>query len=103
MIIIFGHFFLPFLLLLSQDLKKRPAMLARVAAFIIIMRLVDLIWLVEPQFRPGTAFPIHWLDITVPVGLTGIWMFMFARNLRSRSLMPVNDPYFKEAFAHEAH
>jgi len=101
--LVVGHFFLPFLLLLSQDLKKRPAMLARVAAFIIIMRLVDLIWLVEPQFRPGTAFPIHWLDITVPVGLTGIWMFMFARNLRSRSLMPVNDPYFKEAFAHEAH
>jgi len=101
--LVVGHFFLPFLLLLSQDLKKRPAMLARVAAFIIVMRLVDLIWLVEPQFRPGTAFPIHWLDITVPVGLTGIWMFMFARNLRSRALMPVNDPYFKEAFAHEAH
>ena len=59
--------------------------------------------LTDLQFRPGTAFPIHWLDITVPVGLTGIWMFMFARNLRSRSLMPVNDPYFKEAFAHEAH
>jgi len=101
--LVVGHFFLPFLLLLSQDLKKRPAMLARVAAFIIIMRLVDVIWLVEPQFRPGTAFPIHWLDITVPVGLVGLWMFMFARNLRSRSLMPVNDPYFKEAFAHEAH
>ena len=101
--LVIGHFFLPFALLLSQDLKKRPAMLARVAAFIIVMRLVDLIWLVEPQFRPGTAFPIHWLDITVPVGLTGIWMFMFARNLRSRALMPVNDPYFKEAFAHEAH
>ncbi len=101
--LVVGHFFLPFVLLLSQDLKKRPAMLARVAAFIIVMRLVDLIWLVEPQFRPGTAFPIHWLDITVPVGLTGIWMFMFARNLRSRALMPVNDPYFKEAFAHEAH
>ncbi len=101
--LVVGHFFLPFLLLLSQDLKKRPAMLARVATFIIIMRLVDLIWLVEPQFRPGTGFPIHWLDITVPVGLIGIWMFMFARNLRSRALMPVNDPYFKEAFAHEAH
>ena len=101
--LVVGHFVLPFVLLLSQDLKKRPAMLARVAAFIIVMRLVDLIWLVEPKFHPGTAFPIHWLDVAVPVGLTGIWMFMFARNLRSRALLPVNDPYFKEAFAHEAH
>jgi hypothetical protein len=101
--LVVGHFFLPFALLLSQDLKKRPAMLARVAGFIMVMRLVDVIWLVEPQFRPGTGFPIHWLDVTVPVGLIGIWMFLFARNLRSRALMPVNDPYFKEAFAHEAH
>ena len=45
----------------------------------------------------------HWLDIAVPVGLTGIWLFVFTRNLRSRAMLPVNDPYFKEAFAHEAH
>jgi hypothetical protein len=94
---------LPFTLLLSQDLKKRPALLARVAVFIICMRMLDLIWLVEPTFRPGTGFPIHWLDITLPLGLGGIWVFVFARNLRSRALLPVNDPYFKEAFAHEAH
>ena len=43
------------------------------------------------------------MDIAVPVGLTGIWLFVFTRNLRSRSMLPVNDPYFKEAFAHEAH
>jgi len=101
--LVVGHFMLPFALLLSQDLKKRPAMLARVAVFIICMRLLDLIWLVEPTFRPGTVFPIHWLDITLPLGLCGIWVFVFARNLRSRAVLPVNDPYFKEAFAHEAH
>ncbi len=101
--LVIGHFMLPFTLLLSQDLKKRPALLSRVAMFIIVMRMVDLIWLVEPNFRPGTGFPIHWLDITVPVGLLGIWLFLFARNLRSRAVMPVNDPYFREAFAHEAH
>jgi hypothetical protein len=101
--LVIGHFMLPFVLLLSQDLKKRGKLLSRVAVFIIGMRLVDLIWLVEPEFRPGTGFPIHWLDITVPIGLLGIWLFLFTRNLRSRALLPVNDPYFREAFAHEAH
>jgi len=101
--LVIGHFVLPFVILLSQDLKKRGKLLSRVAIFIICMRLVDLIWLVEPEFRPGTGFPIHWLDITLPVGLLGIWLFVFIRNLRSRALLPVNDPYFKEAFAHEAH
>jgi hypothetical protein len=98
--LVVGHFGLPFLLLLSQDLKRRSGLLAKVAMFIIVMRLVDLIWLVSPEFRPGG---FHWMDIAVPVGLTGIWLFAFTRNLRSRSMLPVNDPYFKEAFAHEAH
>ncbi len=101
--LVVGHFALPFVLLLSQDLKKRAGMLAKVAMFIIAMRLVDLIWLVEPEFRPGTGFPIHWMDIAIPLGLGGLWVFMFARNLRSRALVPVNDPYFKETFVHEAH
>ncbi len=101
-LMVVGHFMLPFMLLLSQDLKKRAGLLAKVAMFVLVMRLVDVIWLVGPQFR-ADRFPIHWLDIAVPVGLAGIWFFVFARNLRGRPLLPVNDPYFKEAFAHEAH
>jgi hypothetical protein len=100
--LVVGHFGLPFVLLLSQDLKKRRRLLAGVAMFIIAMRLVDLIWLVAPEFR-RSGFPIHWMNLAVPVGLTGIWLFLFARNMRSRALLPMNDPYFKEAFAHEAH
>jgi hypothetical protein len=100
--LVVGHFALPFVLLLSQDLKKRSRLLARVAMFIIAMRLVDLIWLVAPEFRTS-GFPIHWMDVAIPVGMTGIWLFMFARNLRSRALLPLNDPYFKETFVHEAH
>jgi hypothetical protein len=101
-VLLVGHFMLPFVLLLSQDLKKRAGLLAKVAMFVIAMRLVDIIWLVGPQFR-HTGFPIHWMDIAVPVGLAGVWFFVFLRHLRSRALLPLNDPYFKEAFAHEAH
>ena len=100
--ILLGHFALPFILLLSRDLKYRPRLLARVAIFVLVMRVVDLIWLVEPMFK-HEGFPIHWMDVALPVGLTGVWVFLFARNLRSRALLPLNDPFFKEAFAHDAH
>ena len=53
--LVFGHFALPFALLLSRDLKKQPALLAKVAIGILAMRLVDLIWLVAPNFEHGTA------------------------------------------------
>ena len=100
--ILFGHFVLPFVLLLSRDLKRRPHLLAKVAIAILVMRVVDLIWIVEPMFK-HEGFPIHWMDVALPIGLTGVWVFLFARNLRSRPLLPLNDPFFKEAFAHDVH
>ena len=72
-------FFLPFALLLSRDLKKRQRqLLAKVAIFILVMRLVDLIWLrradvpalAEGEAQPG-LIPMHWMDIAIPVGLDG--------------------------------
>jgi hypothetical protein len=100
--LIVGHFFLPFLLLLSRNVKRHPNLLSRVAVIVIVMRLVDLIWLVQPAFEHH-GFPIHWMDVVIPVGMAGLWMFVFVRNLASRSLLPVNDPYLKEALLHEAH
>jgi hypothetical protein len=99
--LVIGHFALPFMLLLSQDLKK-SRWLFHVAVFILVMRLIDTIWLVGPTFA-HEGFPIHWMDVVIPAGLVGIWLFLFARHLRSRALMPLNDPFLKEAFAHDAH
>jgi hypothetical protein len=94
-----GHFALPFCLLLSQDLKKRPQLLARVAWFIVAIRLYDLIWLVAPTFNQD-QFPISLANVGVPLALGGLWLFLFAGQLRKRALVPVNDPYFKHMLAH---
>ena len=101
-LLILGHFALPFLLLLSRDLKRHAGLLAKVAMFVILMRLVEIIWLIAPVFAHD-GFPVHWMNVAIPIGLAGLWVFLFARNLRSRSLVPQNDPYFKQAFAHDAH
>ena len=110
-LLVVGHFFLPFGLLLSAGLKKRSATLAKVAIWVLVMRLVDLIWYVAPAFRHFAAeaghagpglIPMHWMDIAIPVGLTALWIYLFVRQLASRPLFAVNDPYLKETFAHEA-
>ena len=83
------HFALPFLFLLSRRLKRNPHKLVLVAVLILLMRYVDLLWVVVPNF-PGAR--INWMDIVAPIGLGGIWLAAFCRQLRSWPLMPLNDP-----------
>ena len=95
----FGHFMLPFCLLLSSDLKKRPKVLARVAWLIVAMRLYDTIWLVAPPFQHEGAFPISLANVGIPLALAGVWVFLFAGQLRKLPLVPVGDPFFKHMLA----
>ena len=41
------------------------------------------------------------MDVSIPVGLAGVWVFLFAGQLARFPLVPFNDPYWKENFAHE--
>jgi hypothetical protein len=101
-LLVIGHFALPFSLLLSRDLKRRPHLLAQLAWFIIAIRLIDLIWLIVPNFN-HEGFPISLANVGIPIGLVGIWIYLFAGQLRRHPLVPVNDPYFKEMLAHGQH
>jgi len=101
-IIVAGHFVLPFCLLLSADLKKRPRALSFVAWFIVAIRLVDLIWLVAPTFNQD-GMPISLANVGIPIGLAGVWVFLFAGQLAKHPLVPVNDPYFREMLAEPSH
>lgn len=100
-VVLVGHFVLPFMLLLSRDLKRHGRVLSRVAFLVLIMRVVDLIWTIGPVFRHDYTF--HWLDFAVVLAFAAPWLFLFYRNLGSRALVPANDPYFKEAVAHGGH
>jgi hypothetical protein len=96
------HFALPFLLLLSRDLKRRGRLLARVALMIFAMRFIDLFWIVVPTFAENRGhFRMSWMDIAAPLGIGGLWLAFFLWQLKQRPLLPINDPHLEEALAHE--
>lgn len=101
-LLIVFHFALPFVLLLSRDLKRNLNMLAAVAGLLILMRFIDLFWLTVPEFYAG-RFHIHWMDFAAPVGVGGIWVAFFAWQLRTRPLLPLNDPELEHMLEHRGH
>ena len=88
------------MLLLSRSVKRTPRLLAPVALLLVIMRFADLLWLIKPSFAHAG---LHWLDLAAILGLGGLWLAFFVRQLKTRALLPTNDPYFEEAFAHGHH
>jgi hypothetical protein len=99
LLILVLHFVVPFFLLLSREANRNPRLLMLAAGLLVAMRFVDVAWLVLPAFSRG-ALRIHWLDLALPAGLGGVWLALFAHNLATRPLLPVNDPGFEEALAH---
>jgi hypothetical protein len=97
--LVIAQFAAPFLLLLSRDFKRNANRLARVAALVVLLRLLDMYWMIAPAFDPG-AFAIHWLDIVAPLGLGGIWLAVFVWQLGRMPLLPLRDEYLPEAIGH---
>jgi hypothetical protein len=87
------HFFGPFFLLLSRQVKRTERALAAVAAVMFFAHVVDVWWMITPTFYPH-GLHISWLDFAAFFGVGGVWLFFFARNLESQALIPVNDPRF---------
>lgn len=94
------HFFVPFFLLLSRDVKRRMRVLAAVAGGLIFVSWVDLFWIVRPAFK--NAPPFHWLDVAAPIGVGGVWIAGFIWQLKDKPLLPLNDPEFAGGAGHAA-
>lgn len=92
-VVIIAHFFVPFLLLLSRRTKRAIGILSTIAAGILVMHLADVYWIIMPSFYPGTVH-IQWLDITMPLGIGGLWFGAFVARLRGKPLLALHDPRF---------
>lgn len=90
------HFALPFLLLLSRDLKRSPRAMAAIGIMLLIMHYFDVYWLAMPELHPE-GMVIHWLDfasLAAVIGFTtayGCWLF------ERSAPVPLGDPYLAES------
>lgn len=94
------HFFTPFMLLLMRKVKRNPNVLRRVAIFILLMRVIEMIWLIGPAFHPASIH-VTLFDFAAPVGIGGIWLYYFIQQLKGAgTMLPANTPFLAQHAEH---
>ncbi len=87
------QFTVPFLLLLSRAVKYRGRTLCGVALLLVLMHLVETFWFIAPAFHPAGVV-VHWMDVLAVIGIGGLWISVFLRELTRLPLLPLHDPRF---------
>jgi hypothetical protein len=97
-ILIFGHFFVPFLSLLRIDVKSTFPIMIGLAAWAWLMHYVDMAFNIKPAADP-TGFPFRWvwLDLGCMALIGGVLAKVFLRDLAAHAPFPIKDPRLSEA------
>jgi hypothetical protein len=91
------HLALPFFLLLSRRIKRKPQWLTALAVLIFAARWLDLFWLIMPAFYPDELH-LHWLDLVLLVAMGGGWIAVFLRLWTGKSPWPRHDPHLGDEY-----
>ncbi len=123
-LLVFGHFLVPFFLLITRITKRRIGLLTAVAAWMLLIHFIDMYWLVMPRYPAALVdsvetwpqlhaafetgdwkqkYDLHWQmsDACCLLGLAGLVVAGTALGLRRTSLVPRRDPRLGESLAFE--
>lgn len=92
------HFFVPFWFLMSRNIKRRLGLLAAGAWCMIIMHVVEVYWVIMPNY--GRLDP-NWVDLACLVGVFGVYLAAVLRGMGDFALVPVGDPRLARALEFE--
>jgi hypothetical protein len=106
LLILFGHFFVPFLALLSYRFKITHHIIRRIALWNLAIILVDICYNVMPALKDSHGDPLPFLSLnlvwvlTSVVGVGGICIWSYLRSFPTTKLIPIRDPRIGESLTH---
>ena len=100
-VIIFGHFFIPFLGLLRIDLKSVFPYMMAICSWVWLMHWVDLAFNVLPVPHPE-GFPLQWIWLYAGcfAFMGGLLSWRFLVEYAAHPPFPIKDPRLIEAMGH---
>lgn len=90
MAIIFGHFVVPFFLILSRNAKRALAPLGFGAAIILFFHFVMVYWLIMPYYGQGLNPSL--VDLACLMFVGGVYFALVFHRMTKHSIIPVKDP-----------
>ena len=100
LVLLFGHFVVPFLALLSRHAKRRRRLLLTGAVWMLAMQWADIYWLVMPNRSPG-VIPFSSMDVALFLGVGGLFFAAVTRRLGAHALIALKDPRLTESLGLE--
>ncbi|AUX47400.1 hypothetical protein SOCE26_089200 [Sorangium cellulosum] len=94
--LLFGHFVVPFLVLLSRHAKRSPVVLGAASVLLLVMHYVDLYWLIMPNLDHHGAH-LSWIDLAGLLGPLGVGAWVVSMQAAKSPLYPLNDPHLADA------
>jgi len=95
-----GHFAVPFFYLMGRAVKRRGSTLAIGGAWLLVMHFLDLYWQVMPTLHPE-GFSPSLLDVAAFLTVGGCFVGAASWLLRRQALVPLRDPRLAESLALE--
>jgi hypothetical protein len=92
------HFFIPFWFTMSRNIKRRLPLLGVGAFIMIVMHIVEVYWVVMPNYGPLAP---SWVDLACLVSSVGLYLAAVLRGMEDYALIPVGDPRLARALAFE--
>lgn len=98
--LVWGHFFVPWLILLSYAIKRRRSTIAILGGWLLGCHYVDMHWLIAAG--RGSMVPWQWEDAPALVFVVGACVAFAIWRQRGHLLSPYYDPDFVEATHYES-
>jgi hypothetical protein len=95
-----GHFVVPFFYLMGRTVKRKGTTLAVGGAWLLAMHFMDLYWQVMPALHPEGVRPSA-LDVAALVAVGGCFVSAASWLMRRQALVPLRDPRLAESLAFE--
>ena len=100
-VLVFGRFLVPFLILLWRGSKRIIPIIMTVAAWQLVMQVLDVFYMARPTLDGQTGVHFSWVDVFGPIGPIAIFVGFVILRLGSMPLVAVGDPRLGEALTHK--